>query len=442
MSEKPAISFIGLGAMGFGMAVNLIKEGYTVTGFDVYAPTLERFTQAGGRSGTTPAEVADGKPFCICMVATAQQAQAVLLEGDNPTINCLPKEAVVYLCSTVPCSYVQGLEKEFAQRGRSDILLIDSPVSGGAIRAADGTLSMMVGGSDDALERGLPILKAMADPQKLYIVKGGIGAGSNMKMVHQVLAANQILASNEALGFASQLGLNLQEVAPLILKSDGWSWMLENRLPRILAADHLPIASALNIIFKDTCIITSEARRFEFPTPMSSAAEQVYASGFRKGYGLDDDGGLIRLYTEGKDLSLPAKGTAETKEQKIDLVVGLLKGIHLCSAAESLAYAHHVGLDLDQALDLCINAAGGSKVLSSVGAELVGALRNSQTPQSTGIWADCAKGVSNAVDEAQRLKVPLHLGSTALNVIRLAMRGAGKKSWDLDSKTLVSLWGA
>ncbi|KAF4120413.1 3-hydroxyisobutyrate dehydrogenase [Geosmithia morbida] len=437
--EKLVISFIGLGAMGFGMATNLIKQGYSVTGFDVYAPTLERFTQAGGKSATTPAEATAGKQHCVCMVATAQQAQSVLLDGETPAIDGLPKGSIVYLCSTVPSSYVQGLEKDFARRGRPDILLIDCPVSGGAIRAGNGTLSIMAGGSNEAIKKGSTILNAMADPNKLYIVQGGVGAGSNMKMVHQVLAANQILSASEALGFASQLGLVLTEVAPQIVKSDGWSWMLENRLPRILAENHLPVASALGIIVKDTSIITSEARRFEFPTPLTSASEQVYFSGVRKGYLSDDDASLIRLYTEGKDSAIPVAGVATTKEDKLALVIGLLKGIHICSAVEALTYANHVGLDLDQVLDLCINAAGGSAVLSSVGEEVVSVLRGGQTCRND-VWADAAKQLDDAISEAQRLKVTTFLGSTAHNLIRLALRASGNKSWDLDSKALVSLW--
>lgn len=297
---KPEIAFIGLGAMGFGMATNLVNQGYKVTGFDVWQPTLERFQAAGGSIATTPAEAVKEKDYCVCMVATAQQAQAVLIEGENPALSSLPKGAALLLCSTVPCGYVQGLEKQLAELGRGDIRLIDSPVSGGAARAADGTLSIMAGGSDDAIEKGRFLLQEMSDPHKLYIVKGGVGAGSNMKMCHQVLAANQILAASEGMGFATHLGLDPNYASENILKSDAWAWMFEHRLPRMLHPEFKPVASALTIILKDTGIITSEARRSGFPTPMTSTAEQVYFSGLGRGYGPDDDSSLIRLYTEGK----------------------------------------------------------------------------------------------------------------------------------------------
>lgn len=439
---KPDISFIGLGAMGFGMATNLVKQGYKVTGFDVWQPTLERFQAAGGSTATTPAEAVKGKDYCVCMVATAQQAQAVLIEGDSPAISALPVGAALLLCSTVPCAYVQALEAQLAELGRGDIRLIDAPVSGGAGRAADGTLSIMAGGSDDAIEKGRFLLQEMSDPKKLYIVKGGVGAGSNMKMCHQVLAANQILAASEGLGFASHLGLDLETASQAILESDGWAWMFENRLPRMLDPEFKPVASAVTIILKDTSIITSEARRAGFPTPMTSAAEQVYFSGLGRGYGPDDDSSLIRLYTEGKGKIGPVKGLAEDDESKLALVVGLFKGIYLCSAAEAIAFANKCDLDLDQVFDLCINAAGGSVMLQTIGPDMIKLCRGELL--STG-GGEGFKGVTRqlqaAVEEAQRLKAPVYLGSQALNLSRLARQRATQATGDISSAFIVKIWG-
>ncbi|OTA80444.1 hypothetical protein M434DRAFT_37971 [Hypoxylon sp. CO27-5] len=440
--SKPNISFIGLGAMGFGMATNLVKRGYHVTGFDVWQPTLERFQAAGGSIATTPAEAVKDKDYCVCMVATAQQAQDVLIEGNNPALPTLPKGATLLLCSTVPCGYVQGLEKQLAELGRADIRLIDSPVSGGAARAADGTLSIMAGGSDDAIESGRFLLQDMSDPKKLYIVKGGVGAGSNMKMCHQVLAANQILAASEGLGFATHLGLDPHFASKGILKSDAWAWMFENRLPRMLDPEFKPVASALTIILKDTSIITSEARRAGFPTPMTSTAEQVYFSGLGRGYGPDDDSSLIRLYTEGKGKIGPVKGSVESDEGKLALVVGLLKGIYLCSAAESIAFAHRCNLDLDQVFDLCVNAAGGSAVLQAVGPEIIKLYRGEQLSTGEGeSFEELARRLQEAVEEAQRLKAPVYLGSQALTLTRLVRQLAPAAAGNVSRAVVAKIWG-
>lgn len=442
--QNEAVSFIGLGAMGFGMATHLIKEGYSVTGFDVWAPTLERFKQAGGSAAATPAEAVQDKHFCVCMVATAQQAQAVLWEGDHPAVPALPQGATLLLCSTVPCAYVQGLAKELVDKGRSDVHLIDCPVSGGTIRAAEGTLSIMAGGPEEAMEKGKALLQAMSDPQKLYLVKGGIGAGSNMKMCHQVLAANQILSSSEALGFAAHLGLDLKTASTSILRSEGRSWMFENRLPRLLTPDFKPVASAVTIILKDAGIITSEARRFNFPIPMTSAAEQVYLVGLGRGWGADDDTCLLRLYSEGVGHVGAVMGLTSGEDEKLDLVVSLLKGIHLCSAAEAIAFASHVGLDLDQVFELCINAAGGSAMLDKFGPDMIAAFKTGQVGQTHGKDGNDAslQGIVDklraAVDEAQRLKIPLFLGNQALNMCRLALQGTTTAG--LAASSVVRAW--
>ncbi|CAJ2503168.1 Uu.00g105620.m01.CDS01 [Anthostomella pinea] len=439
-TAKSEIAFIGLGAMGFGMATNLVKQGYKVTGFDVWPPTLEKFKAAGGSVASTPAETVKDRDYCVCMVATAQQAQAVLFEGENPAVPALPKGASLLLASTVPCAYVQSLEKQLAEAGRDDIKLIDCPVSGGAGRAADGTLSIMAGGSDAAIEQGKFLLQEMSDPQKLYIVKGGIGAGSNMKMCHQVLAAVQILAASEGMGFASHLGLDLGLARDRILKSDAWAWMFEHRVPRMLTPDFQPIASALTIILKDSGIITSEAGRTGFPTPMTSTAEQVYFSGLGRGYGPDDDSSLIRLYTEGKGKIGPVKGLAVDDEAKLALVLALLKGIYLCSAAESIAFAKRCNLDLDQVYELCMNAAGGSKMFETVGPEIMKLCRG-EKPSTVGEnLRDAAQKLQDAVLEAQRLKAPVFLGTQALNLVRLALQHAPQEAEKLPSAMVAKVW--
>ncbi|KAI1372542.1 NAD binding domain of 6-phosphogluconate dehydrogenase-domain-containing protein [Hypoxylon crocopeplum] len=439
---KPEISFIGLGAMGFGMATNLVKRGYKVTGFDVWQPTLERFQAAEGSAATSPAESVKDKEYCVCMVATAQQAQAVLLEGENAAVPALPKGAALLLCSTVPCAYVQGLEKQLAELGRGDIRLVDSPVSGGAGRAADGTLSIMAGGSDEAVEKGRFLLQEMSDPKKLYIVKGGVGAGSNMKMCHQVLAANQILAASEGMGFASHLGLDPHFASQEILKSDAWAWMFENRLPRMLDPEFKPVASALSIIMKDTSIITSEARRSRFPTPMTSTAEQVYFSGLGRGYGPDDDSSLIRLYTEGKGKVGPVQGLAQSDPSKLALVVALLKGIYICSAAETIAFANRCNLDLDQVFDLCINAAGGSTMLQTIGPDIIKLCRGERLSTGPGeSFGELARQLQEAVEEAQRLKAPVYLGSQAYNLTRLAQHLTPEASGDVSRAVVAKVWG-
>lgn len=109
----------------------------------------------------------------------------------------------------------------------------------------------MAGGSESALSSGQFLLDEMAASNKLYLVPGGIGAGSNMKMVHQVLAGIHILGASEVMGFAARLGLDAKIAGEGIMGGETWTWMHENRLPRMVEEDWNPGASALTIILKD-----------------------------------------------------------------------------------------------------------------------------------------------------------------------------------------------
>ena len=169
----------------------------------------------------------------------------------------LEQNATLILTSTVPASYTQSVQSKLTTLSRSDVSFIDAPVSGGALRASNGTLSIMAGASESAIKDGKFLLVELADANKLYLVPGGVGAGSNMKMVHQVLAAIQILAASEAMGFAARLGLDAQKVKDAVIESDAWSWMFENRVGRMLSEDYFPGVSAVTIILKDVVCLAS-----------------------------------------------------------------------------------------------------------------------------------------------------------------------------------------
>jgi 3-hydroxyisobutyrate dehydrogenase len=248
MSGK--VAFLGLGAMGFGMATNLIKKGYPVTGFDIWAPTRERFVTAGGSASTSPRETVRDAQYVIFMVATAAQILAAMFEGETAAIHELPKNATLILCSTGPPEHVPHMRKLLDEKyGRSDIELVDAPVSGGAGRAAAGTLTILASGSESAINAAREVLETMAG-SSLYIIPGGLGAGTKVKMVHQVLAGIGILLTSEAMGFAAALGLNTKHTYELLKKSESTSWMFENRAGHMLVEDKT-IYSALNIIVKD-----------------------------------------------------------------------------------------------------------------------------------------------------------------------------------------------
>ncbi|KAJ5107320.1 hypothetical protein N7456_003995 [Penicillium angulare] len=433
--SKPSVGFVGLGAMGFGMATHLVKEGYPVHGFDVFPASVEKFKAAGGIPASSLQESASDKKYYICMVASAPQVQSVLF-GEGGIVAALPHGATLILCSTVPASYAQSVAAKLQSLGRGDIHFVDAPVSGGAKRAADGTLSIMAGAPDTALESGRFLLQAMSDATKLYLVPGGIGAGSNMKMVHQVLAGIHILGASEAMGFAAQLGLDATTTAEAIKSSASWSWMHENRLQRLLEEDWHPGASALTIILKDVGIITTSGRQNQFPTPLCTTAEQVYLSALLQGYGPVDDASMVRQYYSEAVMKVKNTKSAEETAEAQKLVLDMMEVTNLVAAAEAIAFARYLHVDLKQFHELVTDAAGASRQFITKGLEMIEGTFGQGSGSET--IDDAISRLEKAVQKARDLHCPLHLGNAAINTLFLAKRhGLGAES----SSSVIKVFG-
>ncbi|KAF9878867.1 ketose-bisphosphate aldolase class-ii family protein [Colletotrichum karsti] len=314
-ADVTRVGFIGLGAMGFGMACNLLKKPqYRVQGYDVYPPSAEKFVAQGGLVGASPRDVAKSSSILVCMAANAQQIDDILFDHQTGALETLPEHATVLLCSTVPPTYHEALSDRIAQKGRGDVLVVDSPVSGGTKRAAEGTLTIFASGTSVALQRADQILHDMSE--KLYIIPGGPGAGSKVKMVNQLLVGTHIAAASEAMGLAAKAGLNTREVYNIITNAAGNSWAFENRVPHMLDGDWTPL-SALNIFVKDMGIVVSTARTLQFPLPLASTAEQLYISGAAQGLGLDDDAGLVRVFLPGSPNAVKEQAGQLNKQEKL-----------------------------------------------------------------------------------------------------------------------------
>ncbi|KAL1533220.1 hypothetical protein AAHA92_33137 [Salvia divinorum] len=214
------IGFIGLGAMGFGMATHLLKSNFIVLGYDVYRPSLSRFENEGGIGGSNPAEVSKDVDVLVLMVTNEYQAESVLF-GKTGAVAALPSGATIILSSTVSPAFVSKLEGRLLDE-QKNLKLVDAPVSGGVKRAADGTLTIMASGTEEALVSAGSVLSALSE--KLYIINGGCGAGSGVKMINQLLAGVHIASAAEAIAFAARLGLNTSQLFDIITMSAGTSW--------------------------------------------------------------------------------------------------------------------------------------------------------------------------------------------------------------------------
>lgn len=237
-TEIHKIGFIGLGAMGFGMAKTLVNAGFSVCGYDVHEPSVRKFVAVGGKSfaAHSPIEAAQDAEILILMVQNAAQVEDVLF-GEIDVANNLPDNATIILSSTVPPAFVIKLRQQIVSLDRG-IDLVDAPVSGGVARAAAGQLTIIASADKVATSNARQVLAAMIGvPKNLCLVEGGVGAASSIKLINQLLAGVHIASAAEAMAFAAKLGLDTRSVYDIIKNAAGGSWMFDNRVPAMLNAD-------------------------------------------------------------------------------------------------------------------------------------------------------------------------------------------------------------
>ena len=297
-AEQPRIAVIGLGSMGYGMASALRHAGFNVTGFDVAAASVKRFTEAGGKGADTPAKAAEGAAIIVAVVVNAAQTEAILF-GDHGCAKAMPEDSVFISCATMAPEAAKSLAARLEATGRH---YLDAPISGGAARAAEGALTILASGSKTAFDCARPALDAMA--AKLYELGDEAGTGAGFKMINQLLAGVHIAAAAEAISFAAKQGLDLRKVYEVIIAAAGNSWMFENRIPHVLEGDYAP-RSAVDIFTKDLGIVLDMARGEKFPVPMAGAALQLFLMTAASGMGRDDDASVARLYAKIAGIDLP-----------------------------------------------------------------------------------------------------------------------------------------
>ena len=289
---------IGLGSMGMGIARALRRAGFDVVGRDANPATVEHFVQEGGRGAPDPASAAANVDMVICVVVNAAQTEAVLF-GENGAASGMPEGAVFISSATMDPAACRRLAARLESAGR---LYLDAPISGGAARAADGTLTVLASGPRAAFAKARPALDAMAS--RVHDLGSEVGLGSAFKMINQLLAGVHIAAAGEAIAFAAKQGLDLRKVYEVITGSAGNSWMFENRIPHVLDGDYAP-RSAVDIFVKDLGIVQDMALQWKFPVPLAAAALQVFLMASGAGMGRDDDASVARIYARLTGTVLP-----------------------------------------------------------------------------------------------------------------------------------------
>ncbi|MCE7987144.1 MAG: NAD(P)-dependent oxidoreductase [Caldilinea sp. CFX5] len=299
-TENLQVGFIGLGAMGLGMAKSLLRAGLAVKGYDINPNAVTQFVTAGGQGVTTVAEAASGADVLVIVVLNADQVTDVLF-GKGAAAATLTPDSVVMVCSTVSPTFAKQTAAKLAER---DLLMLDTPISGGTARAAEGKLSIMVSGAEEVIAKAQPVLAAMA--ANIYRMGTEPGLGSTMKLVNQILAGSQIALAAEAMAFGVRAGLDPHQIYEVICNSAGNSFMFQNRVPHMLNDDYTP-HSAVDIWVKDLGIVLETGKELRFPLFFAALAHQLFMSASASGHGRLDDAAVVKVFEQLTGISVSGK---------------------------------------------------------------------------------------------------------------------------------------
>ena len=284
MSET--IGFIGLGIMGRGMAHNLLKSGFSVTVWNRTASVMEPLVEAGASAGSNPADVAAKSNIIITCVSDTPDVEAVIL-GDDGVIHGAKAGSLVIDMSTISPQVTQAIAAQLA--GKS-VQMLDAPISGGSEGAANGTLSIMVGGDASQVERAMPAFQAMG---KAITHVGPNGAGQTVKLVNQILVVVNMLAVGEALLFAQAGGLDLQKTLEAVSAGAAGSWMLSNRGPQVINRDWRP-GFMVDLQQKDLRLALKAADELGVPLLGTSTVFNLYRTLQAQGLGAEGNHALVK----------------------------------------------------------------------------------------------------------------------------------------------------
>ncbi|MGZ8348279.1 MAG: 3-hydroxyisobutyrate dehydrogenase [Allosphingosinicella sp.] len=268
------VAFIGLGNMGGGMAGNLAKAGHDVRAFDLSAEALERAKGRGCLPTASVAEAVDEAEVVITMLPAGKHVRDVY---ESSVIGTAPVSALLIDCSTID---VDTAREEAEKARAAGYLMADAPVSGGIAAAEGGTLTFMVGGTEEAFKRAEPFLAAMG---KVVIHAGAPGAGQAAKICNNMLLGASMVATCETFVLAEKLGLDRQTFFDISSKASGQCWSMTSYCPVPGVGPETPAdrdyegGFAAALMLKDLRLAMEAAQGVDAYTPMGGAAEELYA---------------------------------------------------------------------------------------------------------------------------------------------------------------------
>ncbi|KXU84723.1 nucleotide sugar dehydrogenase [Caballeronia megalochromosomata] len=278
------VTFIGIGAIGLPMALQIKRAGHSVTGVDLSSRARE-LAQESGLAALDSFAAAPAADVVVAMVATPQQL-ASLVESVGTKL----EGQTWIVMSTVGPDAVREQGRRLAAAGAR---VVDAPVTGGTARAKTGQLVIFASGEQADIDAVRPVLDAMGS---VRITGPRLGDGQAIKVVNQHLCSVHIVAAAEALSLARSLGLDPAAVLELVQNGAAGSWMLSDRGPRMLQDTDVTVTSSINIFVKDSDLVAAAAKSCDAEVPLLAIANARYRKAADDGLGLRDDSRVIETW--------------------------------------------------------------------------------------------------------------------------------------------------
>jgi 3-hydroxyisobutyrate dehydrogenase len=284
------VAFIGLGTMGVGMSLNILKAGHEVTVHNRTREKEEQVANQGAGRAESPKAAAQGAEIIVTMVSDTPDVEEVVL-GTSGVIHGASEGSIVIDMSTISPAATRQMAEELGKRG---IKMLDAPVSGGPEGAQKGTLAIMVGGDAVDFDKALPILDAMG---KTVTHVGAIGAGQITKAINQIIISGTYLSVAEGLTLGMKAGLEMEKVIQAISGGAASSWVLHNRGINVVNNSY-PLGFRVKLHHKDLRIALDTARELGTTLPATALVAQIENGLIARGFGDDDVSAIGRSIRE------------------------------------------------------------------------------------------------------------------------------------------------
>ena len=284
------VGFIGLGAMGGPMALNLAKAGFALVVHDIDETKTEPLKARGAEVAASAQLVAASVDRTIVIVETTEQAESVII-GAHGIIRGARPGHIVLCMSTIDPFAAQSFADRLSSLG---IAMLDAPVSGGTARAQSGELSVIVGGGAEVFAQCQDLFAAMGS-RSFHV--GPLGSGLAMKLVNNMLVQVNTVAVAEAMVLGVKAGLDPQTIYEVVRVSTGASAAWELRVPRILAGDFEP-GGTIDISYKDQELETAFAKRLGVPLLLANLTQQIYQIARARGLNKKDGAAIVKIFEQ------------------------------------------------------------------------------------------------------------------------------------------------